>query len=129
MHSIEFFVHGNPVPKQSFRVLRKGGGYIASDVRAWQEKVRRKAYTAMQGVAPSLSWVEVELDFILNHQRKVDLDNLSKGVLDALRKVVYVDDSQIIHLHVHKHAGERAGVYILVNEVRQGAVAADDVPE
>ena len=118
MRLVEFFVNGHPVPKQSFRALRGGGGYIEKDVRAWQEKVRLKASTLMAGRTPSSQWVEVELDFVLTHNRRVDLDNLSKGVLDALKKVVYVDDSQIVHLLLHKHAGQAPGVYILVSEVQ-----------
>lgn len=117
MPLVELFVNGNPVPKQSFRALRSGGGYIERDVRAWQEKVSRQAASIMEGRPPSNQWVEVELDFILKHNRRVDLDNLSKGVLDALKKIVYSDDSQIVHLLLHKHAGPSAGVFILVNEV------------
>lgn len=126
MRLVEFFVTGNPVPKQSFRALRSGGGYIERDVRAWQEKVRRRAETGMEGRPPSRSWVEVELDFILKHNRRVDLDNLSKGVLDALKKVVYIDDTQIVHLMLHKHAGKSAGVYVLVSEVIEDDASSED---
>ena len=114
---VEFFVGGDPVPKQSFRVLRKGGGYIGRNVRTWQEKVSQRAYEAMEGRQPAKGWIEVELDFVLDHNRRMDLDNLAKGVLDALRTIVYVDDVQINHLHVHKRGGKRCGVYILVSEV------------
>jgi Holliday junction resolvase RusA-like endonuclease len=121
MRVVEFFVSGDPVPKQSFRVLRKGGGYIGRNVRSWQDKVSQRAYEAMSGRAPSQGWIEVELDFVLDHNRRVDLDNLTKGVLDALRKVVYVDDVQINHLHVHKRGGKRSGVYILVTDESEEA--------
>ena len=117
MRLVEFFVRGNPVPKQSYRALKSGGGYIEKDVRAWQERVSRSAGFEMQGRAPSNHWIEVELDFVLQHNRRVDLDNLSKNVLDALKRVVYVDDSQIVHLILHKHYGNAAGVYVLVSEV------------
>ena len=121
MFYVDFFVPGDPVPKQSFRVLRKGGGYIERDVRAWQERVNRRALAAMAGRQPLDEWVEVELDFVLRHNRRVDLDNLSKGVLDALRKVVYHDDTQIVHLHLHKHGGKAAGVYVLVAQAAEEA--------
>jgi len=119
MPLVEFFLNGNPVPKQSFRALRQGGGYIDKNVRAWQDQVRLRASAAMQGRDPSKKWIEVELDFILRHNRRVDLDNLSKGVLDALKEVVYVDDSQIVHLMLHKHSGAAGGVYVLVSEVHE----------
>jgi len=117
MMLVEFFVRGEPVPKQSFRVLKKGGGYIGENVRGWQQRVRGHAEQAMAGRDPSRTWLEVELDFILPHNRRVDVDNLSKGVLDALKKVVYLDDTQIIDLHVHKRGGNHPGVYVLVTEV------------
>jgi Holliday junction resolvase RusA-like endonuclease len=123
MRIVEFFVSGHPVAKQSFRVLRKGGGYIHRSVRSWQEAVSQRAYEAMAGHAPSREWIEIELDFILDHNRRVDIDNLTKGVLDALRKVVYLDDVQINHLHVHKRGGRNTGVYVLVTEV------ADERPD
>lgn len=129
MRLVEFFINGHPVPKQSFRALRGGGGYIAKDVRLWQDKVQRRAELAMRGRAPTRGWVEVELDFILTSNRRVDLDNLSKGVLDALQKVVYEDDAQIVHLLLHKHSGQAAGVYILVSEVREDEDGAGAVEE
>jgi Holliday junction resolvase RusA-like endonuclease len=116
MPVVEFFVSGEPIPKQSFRVLKKGGGYIGRGVRTWQEKVSQRAYEAMQGQSPAKGWLEVELDFVLDHNRRMDVDNLAKGVLDALRTVVYMDDVQINHLHVHKRGGKHCGVYILVTE-------------
>jgi Holliday junction resolvase RusA-like endonuclease len=114
---VEFFVPGHPVPKQSFRALKRGGGYIDAGVRAWQDQVRELARRAMAGMPPSRSWMEVELDFVLGHNRRVDLDNLSKGVLDALKAVVYQDDTQIVDLLLHKRGGQPAGVYVLVTEV------------
>jgi hypothetical protein len=49
MFYVEFFVPGDPVPKQSFRALRKGGGYIERDVRAWQASL----IVASQELVPS----------------------------------------------------------------------------
>jgi Holliday junction resolvase RusA-like endonuclease len=37
---------------------------------------------------------------------KCDVDNLAKGVLDALNGVAFADDSQIVELHVTKSYGD-----------------------
>lgn len=48
---------------------------------------------------------------------KPDSDNLAKGVADALNKVVYRDDAQIVSLHSIKFYGERPEVQVAVSEV------------
>lgn len=45
---------------------------------------------------------------------KPDVENLSKAICDAIRGVIYVDDSQIIELHLRKEYGEQPGVAIEV---------------
>ena len=39
--------------------------------------------------------------------KKPDLDNIAKSVLDALNKVAYDDDKDVVELHVYKYYGER----------------------
>lgn len=36
------------------------------------------------------------------HIIKPDLDNLTKGLLDALNKIAWLDDSQVVELHIKK---------------------------
>ena len=42
------------------------------------------------------------MDFRLGNNRRVDLDNLSKAVLDAMNGIVYKDDTEVIELHLKK---------------------------
>ena len=45
------------------------------------------------------------------------MDNIAKTILDALNKVVYDDDSQIVDLIVHKVYGiGYTGVNVLIKE-------------
>lgn len=53
---------------------------------------------------------------LTQHTRKPDVDNLTKSVLDALRKVIYRDDAQIVSLVANKVYGHTPGVSIHIAE-------------
>lgn len=98
---LSIFVPGKPVPKQSFK-YRKGGGYTPARVKAWQDTVAyevKRAWWLGPLENPDLT---VELVFCLPDNRKRDLDNLSKAILDALNGIVWVDDKQITKLVLGK---------------------------
>lgn len=103
---VSFFVPGEPRPKQSFRVAGRGRGFTHPRVRAWQNDVACDAMLAMNGIErlhkPFEMDLSVTLSFTLGDARRVDLDNLSKAVLDGLNKVVCEDDRQIVELHLRK---------------------------
>jgi len=42
------------------------------------------------------------------HTKKPDIDNLAKAVKDALKGIIYKDDSQIVEAHLFKQYGEPA---------------------
>ncbi len=118
---VAFFVQGEPRPKQSFRVSGRGRGFTAARVVAWQTDVAIEAEQVMRSIGrfcePFEGSLIVDLEFFLGDQRRVDLDNLSKAVLDGLNKIVYADDMQIVDLHLHKHvadADEKPGVDVTV---------------
>lgn len=48
---------------------------------------------------------------------KPDLDNIAKSVLDALNKLAYVDDKQIVFLEVEKFYDESPRVELMVEEI------------
>lgn len=112
---IQFIVDGCPRAKQSFR-YRRGGGYTDPRVKAWQTLVAIRAREAMAGRAPITGPVAVCVVFVLPDQRRRDLDNLSKGVLDAIKTICFLDDSQITCLHLVKHVKEHPGVFVQVFE-------------
>ena len=49
--------------------------------------------------------------------KRPDLSNLLKAVEDALKGIVYRDDSQIVRLHVEKRYDPAPGVHIVVERV------------
>jgi Holliday junction resolvase RusA-like endonuclease len=119
---ISFCVTGTPRPKQSFR-YSKTGGYIPQVVKDWQDAVGWEAKQQMMGKSPHSGPVAVELLFVLQESKiRKDLDNLSKGTLDSMRQIVYVDDDQIMRLLVEKRYTKDKnivppGVHIIVRNL------------
>lgn len=109
---LDFFVEGSAIPKQSFRALltKKDGkasvrGYRDPRVTAWQETVGIIAKGARNRDREGKQFdgfVGVMLEFHLATARRVDLDNLSKCILDALNNVMWKDDSCVVDLHIIK---------------------------
>ena len=74
-------------------------------------------------ISPLTGPLSVEVEFFLKAPKrsrnklptsKPDLDNLIKGVCDAMNKVFWVDDSQIVNMKISKrYSGHPAG-YISV---------------
>lgn len=112
MRLISFFVSGNPVPKQSFR-KSKTGGYTDPRVKAWEQAV---GYVAKEFVTEQFDgYVSVSLEFFLKDKRVVDLDNLSKAVLDGLKKIAFEDDSLVTGLVLSKEINkDNPGVWVRV---------------
>ena len=101
-----FFVPGKPRAKQSFRVTNKNGrtgGFQPARLRSWQDSVGWEAKQA--GFKPDnllTGEIGVSLTFYLPTLGKVDLDNLSKAVMDGMNGVVWEDDQQVIELRIRK---------------------------
>jgi Holliday junction resolvase RusA-like endonuclease len=119
---LSFTVTGTPRPKQSFR-YSKSGGYTSQCVKDWQEAVGWEAKQQMMGKTPHSGPVAVELLFVLLESKTPkDLDNLSKGVLDSMKQIVYVDDNQVMRLLVEKRYSKDKkivppGVHIIVRNL------------
>lgn len=116
---IAFDVPGQPVPKQSFRYTGangKGGGYTPARVKNWQQEVAFAASLAMAGRDPFTGAVKVTLTFKLPTRRRVDADNLSKCVLDALNGIIFADDAQVVDLHIRKVYTTPPGVSVEIRE-------------
>lgn len=119
--TICFNVNGIPIPKQSFRFNKNGVRFQTAHVMNWQNTVAGEARIAMQSKDPIAAPVSMTIDFYLpNHSRK-DLDNLSKCVLDGCNRIVFVDDSQVVDLELHKHFdGDEYGCTVTVKEAGNG---------
>lgn len=133
MNSQSFFIHGKPVAQGRPRFFRRGAGVGAYDPETsaeWKQVVawmaRKEGARVMDGP------LSVTMIFhmprpkslpkkTLHHVKKPDLDNLAKGVKDALKHICYHDDSQVVSLSLEKrYAIFSTGVEITIAEVSNG---------
>ena len=119
-----FVVYGDAKPKQSYK-HSKHGGYTPAPVKEWQDAVgwaAREARLKNPQFEPFMDGerVQVNMVFHLTHNRKVDLDNLSKCILDAMTGIIYEDDRWVTALHLEKkHGCDEGKVYITVLEAQE----------
>jgi Holliday junction resolvase RusA-like endonuclease len=49
--------------------------------------------------------IKLYIEFHFDDNRKRDLDNVLKSILDSLKDILYTDDSKIVELHTRKFLG------------------------
>lgn len=137
MFSITFSVDINPIPKGRPKFARRGNfvrAYTPKKTSDYETKIKTQAQAVMTR-EPLETPVAVYLYFRLpipktypkkriaaclagseRPIKKPDLDNLAKSVLDGLNGVVYLDDSQLVSLHITKVYAHNPGVDIMIRE-------------
>lgn len=63
------------------------------------------------------SWSKKKKECAKWHTSKPDLDNLEKGIKDALNGIAYKDDSQVCYLFARKQYAQSCGVLIEIEEI------------
>jgi crossover junction endodeoxyribonuclease RusA len=69
-------------------------------------------------------WGEFEVEIRMEYQGDppwLDLDNLAKALLDAIKGYAFHDDAQVARLLVERHPGERERIAIRVVKRADGA--------
>jgi Holliday junction resolvase RusA-like endonuclease len=91
---LEFVVLGSPVSNQQSR--QQGRAALAT----WRARVAREA--EKQWTIPLLmgQLKVILINFHTDDTPSVDVDNMSKPILDALQQVIYDDDRQIIQAEI-----------------------------
>lgn len=136
---MDFIVDGKPQGKQRPRFSRISKTVYTPTKTAKYEKQIAKAYTESGGKCiPADCYVSVSisaffpvpksyskkkrencLERILRPDKKPDMDNILKVVLDALNKVAYEDDKQVVELIGRKYYTESDGfLWISVSEAK-----------
>lgn len=110
----KFILEGGPVAKQSMRLNTKiKSRYKDRRVETYEKYVRGIAELSMIGKEMLGKDVPCSVAIIVYVKRsegdkryypitKPDLDNVSKGILDSLNKIVYYDDKQVVDLTVSR---------------------------
>lgn len=136
MTSIAFVVPGVPVGKGRPRFARRGAfvsTYTDSKTASYENLVKLAAAEAMQGraiidgavavtialfVTPPASWSQKKQRAALEHATmptsKPDVDNVIKGIFDAMNDIVFRDDKQVVDLSVQKRYAETPRAFVKV---------------
>lgn len=77
-----------------------GRRFLTDEARACKELIAHEARAGWRG-EPLKGAVRLEIELVWGDRRRHDVDNV-KALLDALQGIVYVDDSQITTLILHK---------------------------
>lgn len=141
MGSVRFTVPGQPKGKARARTVRRGGGksfsYTPEGTILYENLIKTcylqdaghvlfndgqplsVSITAFYEVPKSYSKKKKQemLDGQLYPTKKPDIDNIAKCVLDALNKLAYRDDTQVVKLHMEKHYAEIPRVEVEIREV------------
>ena len=73
---------------------------------------------AWRGARPS--WGEFSVDIMMEYVGDppwIDLDNLAKAILDAIKGHAFHDDAQVARLLVERRAGEREWIVVTVRKL------------
>lgn len=91
----EFIITGPPVSQQARRRAR---------LREWQEEIRHEAVLRWPYVEfPYPGSVQITIIYFYD-QTSLDVDNIPKPILDALKGLVYIDDEQITDIICRKRS-------------------------
>jgi Holliday junction resolvase RusA-like endonuclease len=135
---ITYVVYGEPVGKGRPRFAKRGSfvsTYTPQKTKTYEDEIRMMARAAMgsnelldtpvtvaiyirASIPTSFSKQKRKdaLEGILKPTKKPDIDNIAKCFLDAMNGIVYLDDKQVVNLHLTKVYAETPAVEIMVKE-------------
>lgn len=126
---MEFIVEGEPQGKARPRFSRRSGTvYTPAKTAKYEKEIRDSFFVAGGKMIPDGSYVTVAVDayfkipksyakgkrlackYNINRpDKKPDIDNVLKVVLDALNRVAYEDDKQVIEVICRKWYSQSSG--------------------
>lgn len=135
---VMYTVYGEPVGKGRPRFARRGNfvsTYTPQKTKSYEDEIRMMAKAAMGASEPLETPVTVAiyirvgiptsfskqkrkdaLSGFIKPTKKPDLDNVAKCFLDSMNDIVYLDDKQVVNLHVTKVYAETPAVEVMVKE-------------
>ena len=119
---LNFDIPGHP--KERPRFSKHGTHtYTPKKTVAYENYIRVNARKQMNGVKPLEDLIYVTFDFCFKKPKKTklltpkkDLDNLIKSTSDAMNKVCYLDDTQIVNIVASKRWGDKDFVRVIFGE-------------
>lgn len=137
--AVAFVIPGTPVGKGRPRFSRRGAfvtTYTPEKTASYENLVKVKAEEAMNGrpviegavaaviwlyVTPPASWSKKKKAAALAGEllptSKPDVDNVIKGIFDAMNEIVWKDDKQACDVTVRKRYADTARATVTVREI------------
>lgn len=120
---MKVFIPIVPKPTPRPRLSLKGSVYYADGYKEYLEELGY-LYLQAGGKYYGNDRIKIRIEFCKNIAVKKrnygDIDNLVKGVLDALSGVAYNDDCQVVSLVARKTESDLQGVYISISTTEGG---------
>ena len=135
---VMYTVYGEPVGKGRPRFARRGNfvsTYSPQKTKIYEDEIKMMAKAAMGssealdtpvtvaiyirvGIPASFSKQKRKdaLEGILKPTKKPDADNVLKCFMDAMNGIVYLDDKQVVNIHLKKIYAETPAVEIMIKE-------------
>jgi Holliday junction resolvase RusA-like endonuclease len=134
---LHFMVEGTPIGTGRPKFARRGNfvsTYTPAKTRDYEDIIKAAATAAMTEppiTTPISVFVYIAVPVPVSYSKKrkenclvgiekpvkkPDIDNVAKCFLDAMNGIVYLDDSQVVALHVTKEYGTVGMVEVLVRE-------------
>ena len=102
-----------PSVNQMYRTGRRGNRYKRADVEEWQSETANAIRSAWNKPRPYEEEVEVRVIFTVKGNRRWDVDNRLKALLDCLEDGGAIkDDAQIWGIIASRVNGEESGTII-----------------
>lgn len=136
MSAVDFVIPGPPVGKGRPRFAKRGkfvSTYTPEKTASYENLVKIKAQEAMRGrspldgpvalelmlsVMPPASWSKKKkadaLSGAVMPTSKPDIDNVLKGICDAMNEIVWIDDKQVCDVRIIKRYSENAEARVAV---------------
>lgn len=138
--ALRFVIRESPIAQGRPRISTRGGfarAYDPPKSREWKKVVERYAREAIDKSelqfplkGPLAVWMRFVMPLPKSAHRKrnpiperwsikkPDVDNLYKGVADAMEKIVYENDSQIAYLNIEKKIAKQGTEPSVLIEIR-----------
>lgn len=105
-----------PVSLNQSNCFGKGRFFRPKEYKDFKEKIRNDTIQQLgDNFQPYLDELTVSIKLYFKDERKRDLDNYLKGLLDALNGLIWMDDSQIFSLTITKYlSSSKEGIDVLI---------------
>ena len=100
--NMKFKINIPPLSYYAYLKQNKFRKYITDKGRRYKETLQEEFKKVMEEMEIIQDEVTMEIDLFFDNKRCNDVDNYVKPILDCMSKVVFLDDRQIIDLHIKK---------------------------